>query len=96
MEIKEVVKVKLRDNPMARCDDMRLIYDVYKVYLPNIDKVPIMSLMYNHKAYGLPSIASIIRYRRKLQAEYPELEATDKIKEERKKKEQQFREEFRR
>lgn len=96
MEIKEVVKVKLIEKPMTRCDDMRLIYEVYKEYLPNINQIPIMSLMYNHKAYGLPSIASIIRYRRKLQAEYPELEATEKIKEERRKKEQQFREEFRR
>lgn len=95
-EIKEVVKVKLIEKPANRCDDMRLIYEVYKEYLPNIDKMSIKSLMYNHNAYELPSVASIIRYRRLLQKEYPELEAQEKIKKARREKEKEYREEFRR
>ncbi len=81
MSIIEVVQYVLITNPLARSDDMRLIYDVYKVYYPNIDTLEFKSIMYYHKKLELPSIASIIRYRRVIQREYPELEACDKVKE---------------
>lgn len=94
-EIKDVVKVKLIEKPLTRCDDMRLVYEVYKEYLPSIDSIPIRALMLNHNAYNLPSLASIIRYRRKIQVEYPELQANEKIRKARRDKEKEYREEFR-
>lgn len=80
-EISNVVKYVLYNNPASRSDDMILIYDVFKIYIPKIDHISLKSVLYNHKAYGLPSIASIIRYRRALQRDYPELGACDKVKE---------------
>lgn len=96
MDIKEIVKYVLIKHPLTRGDDMRLIYDVFKVYNPNIDTMELKSIMYYHKILELPSIASIIRYRRALQKEYPELEANSKVKEGRAMLEAEYQKHFKR
>lgn len=58
-------------NPATRKDDFLLVLDVYKNII-NPD-TGLEFAFTNHKALGLPSFASIIRIRRKLQREYPEL-----------------------
>lgn len=95
-EISDVVKYVLYNNPASRSDDMILIYDVFKIYMPKIDHISLKSVLYNHKAYGLPCISSIIRYRRALQKEYPELEANSKVKEGRAMLEAEYQKHFKR
>ncbi len=62
-------------NPATRKDDFLLVLDVYKNII-NPD-TGLEFAFTNHKALGLPSFASIIRIRRKLQREFPDLVNTD-------------------
>ena len=69
--IEPKIKEILEKNPAARKDDFILVLEVYKKYIrPN---TPISLALENHNEFGLPSFASIIRIRRKLQSEYPSL-----------------------
>ena len=69
--IEPKVEAALRNNPKARKDDFILILDVYKNYVDAA--IPLKEALINHKEYGLPSFASIIRIRRQLQCTDPSL-----------------------
>ena len=70
-KVEPLVYNALVDNPSARTDDFILVAEVFKEFLPAgamFEKV-----CEYHAQLGLPSFASIIRIRRKLQRKYPEL-----------------------
>ena len=91
LKIVSTVKEVLEANKEARGDDFILIADVYKKVVPNLAGIPLDFALRNHKRYNLPSFSSIVRARRKLQVEYPELEAEERIKVIRELEEQKYK-----
>lgn len=87
-QVKPLVHEALINNPATRADDFLLIYEVLKHFVT--EKMPLETVLINHIALGVPSFASIIRIRRKLQEQDPSLEPSDTVKEIRKIEEQQY------
>lgn len=88
----EVVERVLRQHKDTRSDDFILIYRVFKEINENaVIREPFYQIMLNHKEYGLPAIASVMRARRKVYEKYPYLKP-EKISELRKDKEEEYRE----
>lgn len=88
----EIVEIVLREHKDTRADDFILIYRVFKEINENaVIREPFYHVMLNHKEYGLPAIASIMRARRKVYEKYPYLNPK-KIKELREKEEKEYRE----
>ena len=69
--LKPQIKDILKDNPATRGDDFLLVLEVYRNYIPL--SMPVKDALHDHKKYNLPSFASIIRVRRKLQVDNPNL-----------------------
>ena len=70
-KVQPLVYKALVDNPSTRTDDFLLVLEVYKNYIA--DGMSLSQALINHDILGLPSFASVIRIRRKLQTKYPEL-----------------------
>lgn len=70
-KVEPLVYAALTDNPSARTDDFILVAEVYKNFIT--DGMRLIHALENHALLGLPSFASIIRIRRKLQTKYPHL-----------------------
>ena len=64
--LEPIVKEALENEPAARKDDFKLVLEVYKNFIP-LD-TPLSQALENHKLWGLPAFASIIRVRRYLQS----------------------------
>ena len=88
-KIKPLVEKILEDNVEARGDDFILILEVLNYYV--LGQMPLETVLKHHIELGLPSFASIIRVRRKLQEERKELNPADGVKEMRDKEEQSWR-----
>lgn len=71
-KVQPIVHNILIDKPETRADDFLLVLEVYKPLVG--DGVSLQTALKWHKEFGLPSFASIVRTRRKLQRMYPELE----------------------
>lgn len=82
-KIEDTVKEVLTDIPETRDDDFKLIAEVYYKLNFNIAGTSFAFMMLNHNEYGLPPFESITRARRKLQATYKELRATENVQNER-------------
>ena len=88
----EVVEQVLRQFRDTRNDDFILIYRVFKEINENaVIRESFHHVMLNHKEYGLPAIASIMRARRKVYERYPYLNPK-KIKEFRNRQEKEYKE----
>lgn len=59
-------------RPETRADDYLLVLEVFKEYIN--PEMSLNTVLEHHIELGLPSFASILRTRRKLQRKYPELE----------------------
>ncbi len=70
-KVQPLVHNALIDNPATRKDDFLLVLDVYKNFITG--EMTFETALKHHIELGLPSFASVIRIRRKLQAKYPEL-----------------------
>ena len=70
--VQPLVYNALVDNPATRADDFILVLEVFKNFITG--DMRIETVFKHHKELGVPSFASIIRIRRKLQKKYPELE----------------------
>lgn len=82
-----IVKKVLEEYEDSRSDDFVLIYRVFKeVNEWATIRELFCHTMLNHKEYNLPAISTIMRCRRKLFKEYPELKPK-KVTNEREKKE---------
>jgi len=80
--VQQLVHQTLIENPATRGDDFLLVLEVIKKYIPS--GFDLEWCLKNHNKLGLPSFASIIRTRRKLQVKHEELAAAKQV--------QQFRE----
>jgi len=87
--IEEQVKGALVSDPSTRGDDFLLVLEVYKNYLPLDLWEKLSEVLSTHNKHSLPSFASVVRSRRKLQAEDVSLVNT-KVKSFRKDQEQAY------
>ena len=67
------VKAILEKDEEARNDDMLLYLKVCNTFLKDTGAMPFAEVMSQYRYLGLPSIESVGRTRRKLQAKFPEL-----------------------
>lgn len=70
-KVQEIVHTILIDKPETRADDFLLVAEVYAPLVG--DGTTLKTALKWHNVFGLPSFASIVRARRKLQRMYPEL-----------------------
>lgn len=89
-KIEPLVKSILEEDKEARKDDFLLIASVYN-RLSNIKGLSFNLVMLGHKELGLPSLETITRARRKLQAEYEYLRADEETEILRTNEETEFR-----
>lgn len=69
-----IVKKVLEEYEDSRADDFILIYRVFKEINESlVIRELFCEVMINHIQYGLPAISTIMRCRRKLFSQYPEL-----------------------
>ena len=61
----------LADKPETQTDDFILVLEVFKRYVTG--EMQLETVLVHHEELGLPSFASILRTRRKVQEKYPEL-----------------------
>ena len=82
-----LVMTALKEEPKTRGDNFFLYIAVLKNFID--PKMSLEAVCENHKTLGIPSLESITRCRRKLQADNPELRdaAADKVRAE---EEQEF------
>ena len=71
-KVEPTVKEILENIPETRSDDFRLLYEVYKKFLPDVENMYFRDVMKYHKELGLPYFESVRRTRPKLQRKYPE------------------------
>jgi hypothetical protein len=71
-KVQPLVYEALVNNPETRGDDFLLIYEVLKHFVT--PEFSLESVLKHHVELGIPSFASIIRIRRKIQENNPELE----------------------
>lgn len=69
--VQPLVYKALTDNPITRTDDFILVLEVLKNFVTA--EMRLETVLEHHTELGIPSFASILRIRRKLQRKYPEL-----------------------
>lgn len=79
-QVEPIVFEALKDNPKTRGDNFLLYIDVLRKFID--PKMSLQSVFENHKTLGIPSLETITRCRRKIQAQNPELRdaAADKVR----------------
>ena len=70
-QVQPLVYNALVDHPETRADDFMLVREVYAQFVSG--EMSFNTVLEHHVELGLPSFASILRARRKLQKENPEL-----------------------
>lgn len=88
----QLVQQVLEEVPAARNSDNLLFIEVVKIINIGLIHKPLAEVLTNLKEYGLPSIETVGRCRRKLQAEIPELKAGAAVQGFRADREEEFRE----
>jgi hypothetical protein len=79
-KVQPLVYNALVDKPETRTDDFILVLEVLKNFVTA--EMGLETVLKHHTELGIPSFASIIRIRRKLQSKHPELvnEATAEMR----------------
>lgn len=80
-KVEDIVKAVLKENKKARSDNFMLVYEVYCKIDRNLTRKPFSNVMLLHNEYNLPSFETIVRCRRKLQADNENLRPDEKIQE---------------
>ena len=73
------VRAILEKDEEARNDDMTLYLKVCNACLKGTGAMPFAEVMTQYKCLGLPSLESVGRTRRKLQAQFPELSGSVRV-----------------
>ncbi len=87
-KVQPLVFEALKQRPETRADDYLLVLEVYKNFI-SVD-MSLKTILEHHIELGLPSFASIVRIRRKLQKCYPDL-TTEAARAMRKKEESEYK-----
>lgn len=92
----DLVKNILERRPKARNSDDYLYFLICYTKLKNqgvdIRSISLSEALLHRKEYGLPPFETVRRSRQKVQADNPDLAATDKVQEFRTEKEEAYRE----
>lgn len=89
--IEGLVEKVLREYPDARNDNFILVFRVYKeINEEAVLRELFLQIMLYHKKYGFPSFEGIVRARRKLVKQYPELKPTREVVKARDKEEMNY------
>lgn len=88
----QLVQQVLEEVPAARSSNDVLYLEVFRIINQNVLGLPLDVVLTNMKEYALPSFETIVRCRRKLQAEIPELRAGAAVQGFRGEREAEFRE----
>ncbi len=91
VKVEPKVKEILETIPETRADDFLLIYEVYRLILPDIDNYSFSEVMLHHRELGLPYFETIRRSRPKLQNKYPELRPSIDVQIAREELEEEYR-----
>ena len=86
------VRQVLATVPAARNSDNILYLEVVRLIDQHVLRLPLAVVLNNMKEYNLPTIETVGRCRRKLQAKFPELRATTEVQAFRSGLEAEFRE----
>ena len=86
------VRQVLATVPAARNSDNILYLEVVRLIDQHVLRLPLAVVLNNLKDYNLPSMETVGRCRRKLQAQFPELRADKTVEEFRSELEAEFRE----
>ena len=86
------VRQVLATVPAARNSDNILYLEVVRLIDQHVLRLPLAVVLKNLKDYSLPSMETVGRCRRKLQAQFPELRADKTVEEFRSELEAEFRE----
>ena len=86
------VRQVLATVPAARNSDNILYIEVVRLIDQQVLRLPLAVVLQNLKDYNLPTIETVGRCRRKLQAQFPELRANKAVEEFRSELETEFRE----
>lgn len=70
-QVQPLVYEALVDHPETRTDDFILVLEVLKNFVT--PEMRLETVLEHHRELGIPSFASILRSRRKLQRKHPEL-----------------------
>lgn len=70
-KVQPLVYKALVDHPETRTDDFILVLEVFKNFVT--EDMRLHTVLAHHTELGIPSFASIVRTRRKLQKMHPEL-----------------------
>lgn len=93
--VTELVKIILTADERARNNDSFLYLRVLEYYACNIGldlkRTTVEWFFANRDGWGFPPPESVRRARQKVQAQYPELAATERVRKKRMEKEQEFR-----
>ena len=87
----KMVKYVLEKEPRTRNSDNLLWLEVIKLVNQGVLRKPMAEVLQNLNVYSLPSIETVGRCRRKLQAEHPELRAKKAVQECMDEREEEFR-----
>ena len=81
--ITDLVKSILEEKPDTRNSDELLYVEVLETYSDRMDvdvcNYPFASALKNLKAWGIPSMKTVERCRRKVQSDFPKLAANDTV-----------------
>lgn len=88
----KMVKYVLEKDPRTRNSDNLLWLEVIKLVNQGVLRKPMAEVLQNLTEYNLPSIETVGRCRRKIQAEHPELRAKQDVQECRTEREVVFKE----
>lgn len=93
--VTELVKIILTADERARNNDSFLYLRVIEYYACNggldLKRTTVEWFFKNRDGWGFPPPESVRRARQKVQAQYPELAATERVRKKRMEKEQEFR-----
>lgn len=87
-----IVKYLLETKPSTRSSDYELYYHVCKMLNPMALGISFGTVLKNRKDFGLPSIETVGRARRKIVEKHPELSGNDEGEAHRTLNEEAFRE----
>lgn len=87
--VQPIVFNALLEKPETRADDYILVLEVYKHFISV--EMSLETVLKHHIELGLPSFASIVRIRRKLQKKHPELASSIAVAKMRASEEREYR-----
>lgn len=90
--VTKIVKEILTNDSETRNDDDLLYLTLCNILAPGIAKNSFSTVFLFRRNMGLPSFETVRRSRQKIQATYPELKGTKRVRKARKAKEKEYRE----